>query len=67
MAGSRIVSGEEEAAGEVVIRAAEVAGDAAKAVIKERAGDLGVRVRGRAEITHVSNLIMGSMQGVEWK
>ncbi len=53
MAGSRIINGEEEAAGEVVIGAIEVAGDAVKVMNKEKAGDLGVRVRGGAETIHV--------------
>ncbi len=67
MAGNRIVHGEEEAAGEVVIRATEVEGDAAKVVmIKEMAGDLG-GVHGREEITHGFGLIMESMQGAESK
>ncbi len=71
MAGNRIVHGEEEAAGEVAIGATEVVGDAAKVVvIKERAGDLGVRVHGGAEIIQEAvfevdliSLIMESMQG----
>ncbi len=68
MAGSRIVRGEEEAAGEVVIGATEVVGDAAKLVmIKEMAGDLGVRVHGGAEIIHVFGLIPELMQEVEQK
>ncbi len=52
MAGSRIVNGEEEAAGEVVIGAIEVAGDAVKVTTKEKAGDPGVRVHGGAETIH---------------
>ncbi len=68
MAGSRIINGEEEAAGEVVIGATEVVGDAAKVVmIKETAGDLGVRVHGGAEIIHVFSLIMEPMRGAERK
>ncbi len=67
MASSRIVSGEEEAAGEVVIGATEVAGDAAKVMNKEKAGDLGVRVRGGAEIIHVFGRKAELMPEVEWK
>ncbi len=65
--GSRIDRSEEEVAGEVVIGATKVAGDAAKVMSKEKAGDPGARVRGGAEIIHVFGLMPESMQRVERK